>query len=463
MILVAGSDSIPRAEEVRLDGAVLLVALACAVFTGVVFGLAPLAQTARAQLSNTLKSGTRTTATREAHWLRNSLVVGELALAMILLAGAGLLLNTFWRLLQMDPGVRAEGVLSMRISLPQQTYPQPPSVQRFWREALEQIGRLPGVTSVAVMGGLPPLRPINANDTYIEGLVPKPGGPFHNVDYWNVASPGLFEALGVQLVKGRLLDSRDGDGAPLALVVNQTFERAFYGGESAIGRRVKLGGSPNDDTPWCTIVGVVRDIKNQGLDRAAGTELFVPLGQSGALRSGTLLVKSGSVDPWRLLAPVRDTIRGLDATLPLAQVRPLEDAISSSRARPRFLALLLGLFACVALGLAAIGIFSVMMYAVAQRTNEFGVRMALGAAGNHVLALVLREGMRLVLTGIVLGSAGGWILWRILRGTVPGLAEIRLTPLVGVVALLVVVMLAACLTPARRATRVDPATALRAE
>ncbi|MBL8209335.1 MAG: ABC transporter permease [Bryobacterales bacterium] len=463
LILTAGADSIPRADEVTLDASVFLVALACAVFTGIVFGLAPLAQIGRTKLSLTLKSGTRTTATREAHWLRNSLVIGELSLAMMLLAGAGLLLNTFWKLVQTDPGIRADGVLSMRISLPQQNYAKPPDVQRFWRETLERTSRLPGVTNVAIMGGLPPLRPINANDTYIEGLVQKPGGPMHNVDYWNVASPALFETLGVQLVKGRLFDARDTEGAPPTLIVNETFERTFYPGDSAIGRRVKPNGGPKDDTPWFTLVGVVRDIKNQGLDQRAGTELFFPAAQAGAnLRSAALLVK-GTGDPWRHLGPVRDTIRGLDAALPLAQVRPLEEAISTSRARPRFLAMLLSLFAAVALGLAAIGIFSVMMYAVAQRTNEFGVRMALGAAGKEVLGLVLKEGMRLVAAGIVIGGAGGWALLRVLRGTVPGLAEVSIAPLLATVVLLILVMLAACLTPARRATRVDPSTALRAD
>jgi predicted permease len=463
VILAVGSASIPRATEVKLDGAVLLFCLVTALVTGTVFALAPLVQTSRARLFETLKSaGNRTTATRQAHWLRQSLVVGETALALMLLSGAGLLLNTFWRLTRIQAGIRPEGIMSMRITLPQQNYPQAGDIQRFWREATESIGRLPGVTGVSVLAALPPQRPINANDTYIEGLVPKPGGPLHNVDYWNGASSGAFEMLGVQLVEGRTFGPGDGESAPRVLVVNETFAKTFYGGASALGRRVKPGGQPNDSTPWFTIIGVIKDIKNQGLDRKAGTELFFALPQTGTARAGTLLVKTAG-DPWRVLAPVRERLRGIDAALPLAQVRPLEEAISRARARPRFLALLLSLFALVALGLAAMGIFSVMMYTVAQRTNEFGIRMALGAQSSDVLGRVLRQGMVLVAAGIGLGAAAAWALSRTLQGMISGLADLHWGPPAATAALLALVTLAACWAPARRATRVDPVKALRYE
>jgi hypothetical protein len=244
--------------------------------------------------------------------------------------------------------------------------------------------------------------------------------------------------------------------------VNETFARTFYGGQSAIGKRVKPGGGPNSNDPWFTIAGVVKDVKNQGLNRRAGTELFFSLPQTQGQRSGVLLVKT-SGDPWNVVAPVREHIRGIDAALPLSQVRPLEEAISAARARPRFLALLISLFALVALGLAATGIFSVMMYAVSQRSNEFGVRMALGAQASEVLRLVLRQGMKLVLAGITFGVAAGWALARAMRGVIAGLGEFHWGPLVATVVLLVLVTFAACLAPARRATRVDPIAALRWE
>lgn len=464
LILTAGAGSIPRASEVQLDGAVLAFTLAGALLTGVVFALAPLAQTIRTRLFETLKSGGgRTTATREAHWLRSSLVVGEMALALVLLGGAALLLDAFWRLTKTDPGVRSAGIMSMRVALPMQDYPQPDSVRRFWSEALGRVHNLPGVTGAALIAGLPPDRPINANDTFIEGLVPKPGGPGHNVAYWNGVSPGAFEMLGVKLVEGRLFDQRDGDGAPPVLIVNQTFARSYYGDQSALGRRVKPGGSPNDQSPWFTIIGVVKDIKNAGLDKPAATELFFSLSQSPNQRMATLLVKTAGGDPWSLVAPVRSQIHSIDASLPLSQVRPLDDAIASARAQPRFLAMLLALFAAVALGLAATGIFSVMTYAVAQRTSEFGVRLALGARASQVLGLVIAQGMKLVAVGAAVGAIAGWVLMRILRTSISGLGEIHWVPLALVLAVLILVTMAACLAPARRATLVDPVNALRTE
>jgi putative ABC transport system permease protein len=285
----------------------------------------------------------------------------------------------------------------------------------------------------------------------------------HNVDYWNIAAPGSLEMLGVPLLKGRMLEARDGEGAPNVVVVNETFEKRFYNGESALERRIKPNGRPEDNTPWFTIVGVVKDIKNQGLHQPAAAELFFSLPQNQFARGGTLLVKSSGGDPWRILAPVRKEIQEIDATLPIAQVRPLDDVISVARAQPRFLALLLGLFALVALGLAATGIFSVMSYSVAQRTNEFGIRMALGAAANQVMELVLKQGMGLVMVGLLIGAAGSWALSRSMRGIITGLSEVHWEPLVVTGALLIAVTIAACWTPARRATQVDPANALRVE
>jgi hypothetical protein len=268
--------------------------------------------------------------------------------------------------------------------------------------------------------------------------------------------------LGVPLIEGRFIQARDGEGAPPVLVVNQTFARTFYGTQSAIGKRVKPGGRPDDDSPWFTIVGVVADLKNAGLDRPAGTELFASFAQAPR-RSAAILVKARGGDPWNVLGAVREQLRAIDPALPLSQVRPLEDAISAARARPGFLALLLSLFAGVALGLAATGIFSVMMYSVAQRTGEFGVRMALGAEARQVVALVLRQGMMLVAAGIAAGAVAIAVLFRLARGYLAGLAEPHWVPLAAALAVLVAATLAACWLPARRATRVDPVIALRAD
>jgi predicted permease len=465
LILAAAGTAIPRSEEVRLDLPVLGFSLAAALLTGIVFGLAPLAQSLRGKVHDVLKSaGGRTTATREAHWLRHSLVVGEMAFAIVLLVGATLLLSAFWRLMRIDAGIDTRGVLSARVVLPSQSYQSPADVQRVWRELREKVEKLPGVRQAAWVGGLPPLRPINANDTYIEGLVAREGGPTHNVDYWNAVSTGYFDLLGIRLLEGRLLTASDGEGAPPVLVVNRAFARHFYEGRSAVGRRVKPGGRPQDiGVPWFTIVGVVEDVKNAGLDKPAAPELYFSLAQvRNEYRSAALLVKGGG-DPWQFARPVRAALNEIDSTLPLAQVRPLESAIQTARARPRFLALLLGTFAALAVLLAGLGIFSVMSYAVAQRTNEFGIRIALGAAGSNVLGLVLKQGMRLVVVGMAAGGLGAFALQRSLKGLVFGIGDLHPEAWAAAALVLLAVTLAACYGPARRATRVDPSTALRYE
>ncbi len=464
LILAYGSASIPRAAEVGLNGDVLLFAVACALATGILFGLAPLVQLVRGKLNEVLKAGGgRTTATREAHWLRQGLVVSELALALVLLIGSSLLLQAFWKLTRVNAGIRTDGVMTMRVVLPSAVYRDAATVQRFWASLRQNMSAIPGVQGSALVSGLPPQRPINANDTYIEGLVPKPGGPIHNVDYWNAVSPGYFQLLGMKLKDGRYLEERDGTGAPGVLVVNEAFARTFYPGQSAIGRRVKPGGGPEDSDPWFTIVGVVEDAKNQGLDKAAGAELYFSIPQTdNNFRSASLVVK-GTGDPWQWVKPTREAVRQIDATIPIAQVQPLDEVISAARARPRFLALLLGLFAAVALGLAALGIFSVMSYAVAQRTNEFGIRMALGAGTGDVLGLVLRQGAVLLAAGVALGGGGALMLNRALRGALPGIGEFQAAAWVAMAVLLASVTLAACYAPARRATKVDPMVALRYE
>lgn len=465
LILAFGGESIPRSQEIGLDLTVLAFAIGAALLTGVLFGLAPMAQTLRAKIYETLKSaGGRTTATREAHFLRQGLVIGELALALVLLIGSGLLLGAFYKLMKIDAGVRPEGVMSMRVSLPGSSYNSPEKVLGFWNSLRQGLAAIPGVQASALVAGLPPERPLNANDTFIEGLVPKPGGPINNVDYWNAVSPGYFQVLGMKLKEGRYIEERDGAGAPLVMVVNETFARTFYEGKSALGRRVRppLGprGSPE---LWFTIVGVVQDAKNAGLEAPVGTELYFSHAQTqGRFTSSAILVK-GPGDPWNWVKPVREVVRGLDPTLPLAQARPLEEVIALSRARPRFLAILLALFAAVALGLAALGIFSVMSYAVAQRTNEFGVRMAMGAGAGDVLRLVLGRGLALIAAGTLLGGAGAFALNRLLRGAMTGIGEFHWLPWAGMSLLLALVTLLACYGPARRATKVDPMVALRYE
>ncbi|MBI4892598.1 MAG: ABC transporter permease [Acidobacteria bacterium] len=459
LILAFGSDSIPRASEVSLDPQVLAFALGASLLTGVVFGLTPLFQVLRSRIFHILKSsGGRTTATREAHLLRQSLVVGEMAFALVLLIGAGLLLQAFWKLSRQESGIREANTLSLRLVLPSSRY-GPAEVTRFWNDVQQRAAHLPGVENATLLGGLPPLRQLDANDVSIEGYVPRPGMPAANVDYYQAIQPGGFEMLGIRLLEGRTFSASDGPGAPPVLIVNETFARTFFPGSSPLGRKVNAFGGG----PALTVIGVVQDVRNAGFEKRPGTEIYFSLPQAGGnFRSASLLVR-GPGDPWKLLPAVRSLIREMDSALPLSQVRPLEDAVGVVRAQPRFLALLLALFAAIAVGLAALGIFSVMSYAVAQRTNEFGVRMALGATASNIFALVLRGAVSLVFAGIVVGALGAFILRRTLQGLVFGIGAVDLLAWVLAPLLLLLIAVAASLAPARRATSVDPNHALRYE
>lgn len=459
MILRAAEGTIPRSAEIQMDWTVLVFACGLALLVGVFFGLAPLVQLLPRQSMEQLKAGTRSTATWEAHWMRNLMITGEMALALVLLIGAGLLMGAFWKLQRTEVGVRPRNVVTMRVALPNATYREPAQTQAFWRSLEERLRGIPGVQAASISSGLPPERPLNANDTVMEGFTPKPGGPGHNIDYWNIASPGYLAAQGIELLEGRWFNASDGAGSPFVVVVNDSIARIYYGGKSPLGRRVRPGGQDQ----FATIVGVVRDVRNAGLSQPVGTELYLPLHQVPVpIRTMSVSIRA-SGDPLALVSAVRNEVRGLDPTIPVSNIRTMEELIARSQARPRFLTLLLGLFSAVALGLAALGIYSVMSYAVTQRTSEFGIRMAMGAQREDVLRLVLTRGLTLAATGLVAGALGSMLLNRLLRGAMYGIGQFDPLPFAGMSLLLTAITVLACVAPALRATRVDPLIALRYE
>jgi putative ABC transport system permease protein len=459
LILRTAETSLPRAQEVGLDWAVFGFAALLTLATGAFFGLAPLVQSLPRAVAEALKAaGARNTATRGAHLLRRLLVAAEMALALVLLIGAAMMIGAFWRLQRVQTGLRPENVITMLVTLPRQTYTEPARITAFWRSLDARLRALPGVASAGLVTGVPPLRPINANDTQFEGFRQQLGGPIQNVDYWNSVTPGYMATLGIELIEGRLLTDADGDGATPVLLVNEALARRFYPGESAIGRRIRPGFSG----PWMTVVGVLADVRNMGLDRPAGTELYFPLLQTTSARGATVVAR-GPGDSARLAGAIRAAVRELDPSLPVSNVRLMEEVIGRAQARPRFLTLLIGLFSTVALGLAALGIYSVMAYSVAQRANEFGIRMAMGAEQGDVLRLVLRQGLLLAVAGMIAGAAGASALVRIARGALYGIEGFAPLPFLLMAALLTLVTLLACLGPALRATRVDPLVALRYE
>ncbi len=460
VIVVAGKASIPRASEVTIDPIVLAVTIGVSLLTALFFGLAPLAQIAGGTLHDALKAaaGRAAAGSVAANRFRSALVSSELALALVLLIGTGLMIRAFWKLSEVNPGFRPEGLLTLRVNLPGTVYPKPANVDRFWHNVQEKIALIPGVTASSAMQGLPPERPINANDTQIENFVPVPGGPGNNIDYWQIVGDRFFETMGTRLLDGRLFDARDVDGAPSAVIINQTMARTYYGNESPLGHRLRL--SFRD--PWYTIVGVVEDVKNAGLDKPAGTELFIAERQNAA-RNQLYLVLRTAGDPHSLISAARAAVRDIDPSLPIAQVRTMDEVLAGARSRPRFLTTLLGLFSATALLLAAVGLYGVISYSVTRRMTEFGIRMAMGAKQSNVLSLVLIQGLKLACAGVLAGAVGALALTRLIRGLLFGVSSFDPITFFAMALLLGAVTVAACIIPARRATKVDPLIALRYE
>jgi predicted permease len=461
VIQLTNAGAIPRAAEIGIDTHVLLFTVCAALFTGVVFGLAPILPLALQNLHDSLKDTVgSTTGTAAAQGFRRALVAGELALALVLLIACGLMIRGFWKLQQVNTGVNATNVITMSVSLPQTSYPKNEMIDSFWSRLEERVTHLPGVQSAAIAAGLPPMRPPNMNDTQIEGFVRREGGPIENIDYYQIVSKDYFQTMGIRLMDGRLFDARDAAGAPDVVIVNQTMAHTFYGNQSPIGRRIQ----PGMTGPYCTVIGVVEDVKNAGIDRPTGTELYLPYNQKqGSGTNSAYVVLRGKGDPIPLTGAVRTEVQRIDPTIPVADVRLMENVLASAQSRPRFLTLLLTLFSSIALIIATVGIYGVISYSVARRSKEFGLRIALGAQPMNILGLVLKQGVLLTLIGVVVGVASALGLTRLMASQLFGIKPTDAITYVGVSALLAAVALFASYIPARRATQVDPIKALRYE
>ena len=462
-IKLTNAGSIPRASEIGIDATVLLVTLVVSIFTGVIFGLAPLTHLAIKNVHGLLKDvgGGASSGSAAAQNFRRGLVAFEIGSAMLLLICCGLMVRAFWKLQEVDIGVNAHGITTMRITLPSAAYSDNQKIESLWSRLQERVTHLPGVQSAALASGLPPARRVNANDTEIEGFVPKPGGPIQNVDFYQTVTEGYFETMGIRLIEGRFFNASDGNGAPQVAIVNQTMARMFWGNESPLGHRIRPSGGGRD---WCTVVGVVADVKNAGIDKPTGSEIYLPYRQPyGAGRTGMYVVMRGKSDSLDLVGSVRRELRDLDSSLPISSVRDMDEVLSAAQSRPRFLALLLTIFSSVALALALVGIYGVLSYLVARRSKEFGLRMALGAPRQHVLGLVLKQGAALALLGVGFGLAVALAFTRVMSSLLYGVrATDPMTFVLMPLALTVVALLASYL-PARRATKVDPMVALRYE
>ena len=461
-LLEANPSSIPRAAEISLDVNVLLFTLAVALATGIIFGLAPMLHLGQGATSLALKEGgARTTANVKRNRVRRGLVVAEVALAVMLVVGSGLMLKSFWNLMSVDAGFERDNLITFGLVQAPVRYPEMPQRAAFFSGVIEQLQRIPGVTAAAAMTGLPPQRQVNANTTYFEGLARTPGGPPHEVDYYQTTTTDYVRTMGIPVVEGRAFGPGDVAGAPLVALVNEKLAKRFYPDQSIIGRRVRPPSAP--DSVWFTVVGVLKDVKQGGLDSETGTELYLPFEQSpitGFTPANLNIVIRSSL-PLATLAPrIRQIVAAADPAVPIVDMRTMEDVFAESVVRPRFLAQLLTIFGALALVLAAIGTYGVLSYAVTERRQEIGIRMALGASRGAVLAMILRQGMRVTIMGIVVGVAGSFALSRYMATLLYEVEPTDPLTFVSVALFITIIAVVACLVPARRAATVDPMVAL---
>jgi predicted permease len=465
-LIAANPDSLPRSADIGLDLTVVVFTIVVALVTGFVFGMAPLLHVGQRAVSLALKEGgTRSTATITRNRVRSGLVVTEVALAVMLVVGAGLMLRSFWKLMQFDSGFDRTNLSTFGLVLPAAKYQEQPRRVAFFNDVTSRLKATPGVEAAAAMQGLPPFRQVNANDTQFENYQHAQGGPPANVDYYQSSTVDYTTAMKIPVLEGRSFGPQDGATTNPVVLVNETLARLYWPKESALGHRVRV--CCGDRIPWATIVGVVKDVKQGGIDQKTGTEIYFLNDQTislfgGAPRNMNVVVRS-TLPLESLARVVRETVNAMDRTLPIVRLRTMDDVFSDSISRQRFLAQLLGVFAGLALVLAAVGTYGVLSYLVTERQREIGIRMALGADRTSVLSLVLRQGLSTAVIGLVIGVAGALGLTRLARSL---LFEVRPTdPLTfgAVAGLITLVALVACVVPARRATRVDPMVALREE
>lgn len=456
-----GSDRIPRLQGVGLDGGVLAFTAGVVIVTAILVGLVPALRASGFDLTTPLKEGSRgATAGRESQRLRQSLVVSEVALAVVLLVGAGLLLRSFSELNRIDLGFQPENVLTMQLTLPSRDYQEAEDMVRFFEQALGRVRQLPGVVSAGAVAALPLAEQVGDWGIDIEGRERAEGERFFG--YLQVATPGYHESLRVGLAEGRLLRDADRVGSVPVVVINRSMADLFWPGGEAIGNRIRIRGFEGE---WFTIVGVVADARHNEILQERRPEMFFPHAQLPMALGGTVpamtLTARTAGDPMALAPAVREEIRAIDPRLPVASVRPMDEVVSEALAQPRFTTFLLAVFAGIALLLGVIGIYGVVAYAVARRIPEFGIRMALGADRARILAMTIRQGLGLVAVGLLLGMFGALGASRLLAGMLYGVAATDPLTLAAVPLLLALVTVLASWIPARRAARVDPVEALR--
>ena len=455
-IQTLGASSIPRVADISIDWRVLGFAAAASIATGLLFGLAPAWHAARGGIGATLKDSSRGSTGAGSRWLRSGLLVAEVALSIVLLVGATLLLRSFARLTDVDPGFDAAQVLAFQVSLPQASYGENGARIGFYDRLLESLEALPGVTRAGMVQTLP-VRGSYVLTFDVDGRPPAQPGQETSANH-RVVSPGYFDALGIPLRRGRLLSPQDAETAQMAAVVDEAFVARHFPDEDPIGRGLDIG---NGTDGYYRIVGVVGNVRHAGLSADPAPTMYVPYKQD-VFSTMWIAARTGG-DPAMLSGSVRDVVRQIDRTLPAYSIVPLADVIDQSVAQQRFSMLLLTVFAGVALVLSAVGLYGVVAYSVSQRTREIGLRMAIGAQPGDVVRMILGGGMKLAAVGVVIGLAGAVALARFVESLLFEIAPFDVVSYAATAAVLLAVSALACYVPARRAMRVDPLVALQAE
>ncbi len=460
--------SLPRTAEVTVDPIVLVFTLGVSVLTGLVFGLAPLMHTRVKGLALALKEGGAKGATGAArHHIRRGLVMAEVALAVMLVIGAGLLIRTVYNLSMVDAGFDRSRLVTFQMSLPAANYPQPAPRAQMYQRLLDKLRGVAGVQGASAMSGLPPNRPLNANDTDIGNYTAPPEGPFENVDYYQSVMTNYFETMGIPIVQGRSFLPSDAVSGPV-VIVNEALVNTFWKDVNPIGQTLKPGFTNFARVPDFTVIGVAKDVKQGGVDKRTGTELYVLIDQTALMPApitnapNTInVVLRTTLPPATLRTNIEGIVREADPSVPIVRLRDMNGVFEQSITRPRLLAQLLGGFAGLALLLAAIGTYGVLSYMVAERRREIGIRMALGADQGNVLAQVMKQGLVLTTVGIIVGLAGAFAMNRLISSLLFGVQPTDPTTMVAVVGTITLVAAVACWLPAWRASRVDPNVVLR--
>lgn len=458
--------NIPRVAGVGLDARVLGFTALVAFLTSIIFSLAPALRAMRIDLADSLKDGSQSSSSGGGRQrFRNGLVIVEMALAVVLLIGAGLMLRSLWALERVPLGLDSTNVLTMRLALPQASYKTSEEVVGFYQRLLERVRTTAGVRTAGAVRSLPLGSTIGDFGLRIEGYTPPPGT--NAKGDWQIATDGYLEAMGERIVRGRSITAADTTDGFLVALINEEMARTYWNGRDPIGKRMKIGGGGGPSRPWVTVVGIVADVRHNGITGVVKEKFYVPHTQwhksvGNPIRSMSLVVKTTG-DPLSLVGPIRQEIRTLDPNLPVANVRPMSDVVGATLSTPRFTGVLLGVFACLALALSAIGIYGVLSYVVSRRTREIGIRLAIGAGRAQVLRMVLGSGLVLSLTGVSIGVVAAAFTTRLmgslLHGVTPGDPATFAAVGIGLSAVAVL----ASLIPAWRATRVDPVVALKME